>query len=986
MKRKRIFPVLYPCRAGAPWRRPAAALLLTVALIAPLAAVAPPPRPAPRQTGARSIAYGAVPAEVRAAGGFDPAESTGIFIGVRLFPGDADLAEVPYAVDDAVDMAHLCVFTLDLLKSRRAILCLSGDPQKPESAEKLRRLKESGAEICDANQSTIYQRLISQRKAAGEGGLFIVHAATHGFSDQGVDYLVAASTVRSYIVQTGIRVDHVFEEVSKTKTPRRLVLLDACRERLTKERSQGVSTASPMGIAFAQAVASAAGQVVLTGTVMGGYSFDDNARQNGVFTCAVIEGLSGGAAPDPRGFITAETLSDFVNARVTGWVKENRAELAAQCTGIEKKITGEGSRLPLAISPKAHESYKTFLSRREKAHETLLKHLRKTGPITFEMGGEIDGALEALEDPQAAEPLLRRIEMIETNPAYREDFATYWKMEGRARFSPPKPTPAIEGEKIEISSSVKAATGREIPPTPAASGKSNTEAREAYDQLIAAFGERSLERSKRITYLQDFILDWNGTSAAKDAKKLIEELEALETLALEAKTAFDTLEAREAGLEVLTQAQANARRDAWNDYLKKYEKTEYQTDKARQRRDRWAAWSPYRPTPSPAPTAAVAQAPDLAPGDLVEVSADLKRHVDDFPFLSWMEGMAPLVGQRCEVKETDTDGTVRVYSPDKSSVWWIPTAAVKKVGVASAQPSLNAGDIVQVSSDLRKMVEDSPILLWRDPMAALIGARCEVAETDTDGTVKVFTPDKSSKWWVPVKSVRKVASGSGTGGPASVEGLKAGDRVRLSDDLQRECKESRAGWVDDMAVMVGQECEIKELDTDGTIRVWTPDKSSAWWAPVTSVRRIEFKPGDMVLLSENLKSECESDDAGWVDKMEVMIGRVCEVKRVRDDGRLEIYIPDKSDYWIVPPRAIKRVISGATLKAGDCVRVSANLRGLTQELFPSLWVDSMQNLAGKVCEVEQVDTDGTISVYTPDKSASFWIPEKAATKADCASR
>ena len=36
--------------------------------------------------------------------GFDPDESTGLFIGVGRYQ-DSDIVEVPYAVDDAIDLA-----------------------------------------------------------------------------------------------------------------------------------------------------------------------------------------------------------------------------------------------------------------------------------------------------------------------------------------------------------------------------------------------------------------------------------------------------------------------------------------------------------------------------------------------------------------------------------------------------------------------------------------------------------------------------------------------------------------------------------------------------------------------------------------------------------------------------------------------------------------------------------------------------------------
>lgn len=38
---------------------------------------------------------------------FDPKQSAGLFVGVRLFPHDPALADVRYAVDDAIDLAFV---------------------------------------------------------------------------------------------------------------------------------------------------------------------------------------------------------------------------------------------------------------------------------------------------------------------------------------------------------------------------------------------------------------------------------------------------------------------------------------------------------------------------------------------------------------------------------------------------------------------------------------------------------------------------------------------------------------------------------------------------------------------------------------------------------------------------------------------------------------------------------------------------------------
>lgn len=403
-----------------------------------LSTAAPLPRPTVADEAGRNVSIGVaapMPADLRTAEGFDPAASAGLFVGIRVFDDKERFVEVEYAVDDAVDLAHLFIFTLELVDAKKAVLCLSGDPVKPESAERLKKLAAGGARVLDAAQSTIYKQLGDQAAAAQPDGLYIITIATHGFSDQGIDYLVASDTICRRIERTGVAVNEVFDEMDRTKTGRQFVLLDACRERLSSQtRAGGADPVSPMGKAFSEAIANASGQVILSGTVLGGYSYDDDQRKNGVFTGAIIDGLTGGALPDERGFITAESLAEYVNDRVAAWVKENRPDHIERSRGIERKIAGDGSRLPLAVDPKAVEEFKVFTSRCENAERSLKLRLDSRS-ITQSVIGEVSQSL-AFAPRAQAERLLKKVELLEREEGYTpQDFALYWNNQGREEFA-----------------------------------------------------------------------------------------------------------------------------------------------------------------------------------------------------------------------------------------------------------------------------------------------------------------------------------------------------------------------------------------------------------------------------------------------------------------------------------------------------------------------------------------------------------------------
>jgi hypothetical protein len=98
------------------------------------------------------------------------------------------------------------------------------------------------------------------------------------------------------------------------------------------------------------ALGQASGVAVLAGTQLGGYSYDDDEAMNGVFTRAVIEGLGGAAADAATRLITIRLLGDYVHERVKKWIEINRPQDVDVSKGIERRILGDASELPLAMA------------------------------------------------------------------------------------------------------------------------------------------------------------------------------------------------------------------------------------------------------------------------------------------------------------------------------------------------------------------------------------------------------------------------------------------------------------------------------------------------------------------------------------------------------------------------------------------------------------------------------------------------------------
>lgn len=355
----------------------------------------------------------AVPTEVRAAHGFDPADSAGLFVGIRHFD-DPSITEIPYAVDDAVDLAHLFSLELGLIPVENVTLCLAGDPEKPESQQRLKALAR--ARRCDPGLTQLFAELKRLKTSSGLKGLAVVALASHGFSANGADTVVAKDSQADLLPSLGVSFASLLNQIEQARAPRRLVLVDACRERLTGRRSLGQDPTTVLGQGFLKAMGQSRGTAVLMATVLGGYSYNDHQRKAGVFTAAVIDGLRG-EAPDDAGLITVDRLASYVNDRVAAWVQREKPKGASQSPGIAMWVGETARALPLAISPQAYGALEQYRQQRDAALQSLLRLLERE-KIS---GAQYDELKRALT-PDAPSPERRRL-IAGVEAAQKDDWA-----------------------------------------------------------------------------------------------------------------------------------------------------------------------------------------------------------------------------------------------------------------------------------------------------------------------------------------------------------------------------------------------------------------------------------------------------------------------------------------------------------------------------------------------------------------------------------
>lgn len=275
-------------------------------------------------------------------------ESAALFVGVREFPDDETLTTVQYAVDDAVDLAFLLAVDRDpvLVDPRRVILALSGEPQKEQSKANLKTLCDAGAVVRTARKSEVVKLLEKQAAMVGENGLLIVSFATHGTNDGGTQHLLASDSLLRH-EDTGLTETKIRDIVTVARVPRALILIDACRERLTRDIRAGSASPQSAAARLLEDLGRINGQVVFSAAAPGQYAYDDEVHRNGVFTAAVIDGLRCEAPRDEQGFVTVATLKTYVEDRVLAWVQKHRDPDARRATQISAE--GRSESMPLAV-------------------------------------------------------------------------------------------------------------------------------------------------------------------------------------------------------------------------------------------------------------------------------------------------------------------------------------------------------------------------------------------------------------------------------------------------------------------------------------------------------------------------------------------------------------------------------------------------------------------------------------------------------------
>jgi caspase domain-containing protein len=294
---------------------------------------------------------------------FDRAQSAGFFVGVNSFSlglcdacrvSEKKIIDLSYAVDDAIDLAYRFSIQLGLLPASEVRLLLSGQPYKEISRLRLDELGRAGATVIwQANKATVLSCLTHLlRQHAGKGGLLVVSISSHGTLDRGEHYILGSDAIHDFLPDTSLRTATLFELTASAPSSRRLILIDACRDKLIEDgRGLGNDPQTAIPAQLVSAIGKTEGEAILLAARTGGWAFEDPEKWNGVFTRALLDSLKCEPCSDRDGMITVSTLADEVDRRVSQWTALHRKDIPPDRRGITQRIEGSIAALPLLLCP-----------------------------------------------------------------------------------------------------------------------------------------------------------------------------------------------------------------------------------------------------------------------------------------------------------------------------------------------------------------------------------------------------------------------------------------------------------------------------------------------------------------------------------------------------------------------------------------------------------------------------------------------------------
>lgn len=315
------------------------------------------------------------------------AGNAGFFVGVGEFPNDDGVSSLSFATHDAIELAYLFSLELQLIPPKNCHLALGGEPTAEAVKGHLEQLRRAGAKITTADRSRILLTLRQVKGIAQDpSNLLICSFSSHGFQDRADPYVMPSDGVRDLLAETAVPLKTIETMMQDSKAGHRLLLVDACQERVSAKAVGDDQLGQPVPKAFQEALAVPTGQAKFASCSPGEYSFEHGSLGgvgHGVFTYEFLAALRGKADVGPDNIVRLGDVAKAVSMNVTAWSKAHRQR--AQTPYLQSPV--ETLQLPLAAKA---DDLKTLLAELEQLptgplftpelRRALMGHLEQSNP------------------------------------------------------------------------------------------------------------------------------------------------------------------------------------------------------------------------------------------------------------------------------------------------------------------------------------------------------------------------------------------------------------------------------------------------------------------------------------------------------------------------------------------------------------------------------------------------------------------------------
>jgi predicted MPP superfamily phosphohydrolase len=194
-----------------------------------------------------------------------------------------------------------------------------------------------------ATRAAIFSALTSLAETADQNDLLLFYFSGHGIVRDGLAYLLPSDASYTSVADTAINFDRVKQVIQTSAARAKVIILDACHAGAQIGKAFTGMTKDFVRRVFEEAE----GLAILASCKERQVSWEWPEKGRSVFTHYLLDGLSGAADFDKKGFVTVNDISRYVTDKVKRWAVQRSL---VQTPTLQYTVAGDIVLLPYSLS------------------------------------------------------------------------------------------------------------------------------------------------------------------------------------------------------------------------------------------------------------------------------------------------------------------------------------------------------------------------------------------------------------------------------------------------------------------------------------------------------------------------------------------------------------------------------------------------------------------------------------------------------------